>query len=388
MDIGKRLSEGACVICALAAIYEFGDKHKWWPTSWPNELGSYVLPVCVLIACAACFYMSRRLTQQKRLTDESFSKYSTESREHGETRGALRDMTTYRDQALKQRNEAITEKDNLQVELQVAINNAREDREETVRWKQRTATLEQELDRRLQEQAEHLETQGKIWSLKQSARDLRRRGADPLFLARPLDRLLWLDQVHPDAKWREDAVKWYEAVRQTEFAKGPLQEILPTLDFDELMEELDEHERKKRGQTASWMYANPEEPRVLIMNQLEQVEKRYGAWLCNYGSTTARQVRILPIRIGRFLFTFDEVQFIPSGNRKEFTQATALEMNGTRWMDLTIESSLAAHPDCAPEMLTFFVEYLNTQGHRLRTRHQGRMSGGKLVVSGQDIRQY
>jgi hypothetical protein len=145
MDYGKRFSEGACVVCALAAIYELGDKHKWWPMNWPSDLSSYVLPICVLIACVACFYMSRRLTAQKRLTDANFGRYSDESREHGETKGALRDMTTYRDRAIKQSDEVTAERGNLQAGLRLAINDGREDREETVRWKQRTAELEQKL---------------------------------------------------------------------------------------------------------------------------------------------------------------------------------------------------------------------------------------------------
>jgi hypothetical protein len=280
--------------------------------------------------------------------------------------------------------------ENIRQIAEVSRRNGLEDREEAVKWKQQTATLEQDLNGRLQDQAEHRKIQGEIWTLKQTARDLRRRGAHPLFLARPFDRLLWLDQMHPDAKWREDAVKWHETIRQAEFAKGPLQEILPALDFDELMEELDEYERTKIGLGASWMPANlAEEPLVLMMAQFEEVERRYGAWLCNYGSTSAQKVKVLPFRIGRVLFTFDEVQLIPSGNQKEFTQSTARETNGTRWTDLNIESALAFSPDCAPQVLTFFVEYVNSRGHRLRSRHLGRvMNDGKLSVLAKETRQY
>lgn len=253
---------------------------------------------------------------------------------------------------------------------------------------QYAATLQRKLGLIHQEQAERRSIQEEIWSLKQTARDLRRRGAHPLFLARPFDRLLWFDQLHPDAKWREDAVKWHEAIRQTEFAKGTAQEILPALDFDELMEELDEYERRKLGLAPSWVPANPEAPLVVMMSQFEQTEKRYGPLVCNYGATMAKNVRVLPFWIGRVLFRFEDVQLLPCGNQQEFTPSTALETSGTRWRDLTIESALAFSPDCAPRVLTFFVEYENSQGHHFRSRHEGWLKRGRLAVLGKEIRQY
>ncbi len=66
MDVGKRISETACAICALVAVYDLGDRHKWWPVNLLIDLGSYVSPICVLVACGACLYMLQRNTKLER----------------------------------------------------------------------------------------------------------------------------------------------------------------------------------------------------------------------------------------------------------------------------------------------------------------------------------
>jgi hypothetical protein len=49
----------------------------------------------------------RQLSAQKQISDENFKKYAEESRAHGETKLALATITTYRDQAVKERNDIV-----------------------------------------------------------------------------------------------------------------------------------------------------------------------------------------------------------------------------------------------------------------------------------------
>lgn len=225
--------------------------------------------------------------------------------------------------------------------------------------------------------------QMEIFGIKQTLRLLKERGAPASFMSRPFDRSYWKGDSLTDEAWMKEALAWQERLRSNAIYKWS-GDFLASLDFDELMAEIDEYELQQLGFNANFMIASGEAPMVGI-SVFETREQKYGAWLYNYGSSSALETRVLPASLGKYRMEFEYVGTIVSGDGRAFCPMTTRERRGTMWRDQSLDMIMQSHchsleaQSCLP--LSLFVEYKDREGHKLCSRNEIQMTeSGKLLV--------
>jgi len=173
----------------------------------------------------------------------------------------------------------------------------------------------------------HVETHGQItetvWSIKESARAVKRRWPNSDFEQRPLLKASWMPNGAVNAgeyPWLPFAIRWHESVYACESVAHSLAALhslyLNSLDFEEVMELLDREERRQKG-----LSTTPMPSLIMGAQRYDPIngedEKRYELGLFVRADTgIAYNVNLPAVRIGKHsLRSVAQVAIMPQGQQ-------------------------------------------------------------------------
>jgi hypothetical protein len=229
--------------------------------------------------------------------------------------------------------------------------------------------------------AKHIHVRESIWLLKEPARKIKRLWPGADFLDRPANRDLWIKpRDRPpgysdidDRGWLDDAIRWNEQFSRSPVVVGVDPGLLKSLDFDEIMDLCDRYERQQCGMMVPISSAPPSAPHVGI-SKFGMKNGRYGAFVENYRSTAAFEIRITPVRVGRYRFSFGTtVNTLTKDNGPQFIECSVKEPPITSWNGLTLFDALGERFKCIDDgfvPLNLYVTYHDSQNLRYEARHE------------------
>jgi hypothetical protein len=178
-------------------------------------------------------------------------------------------------------------------------------RSEVAKASKRIAELEQETAR-----AQPLNTarnDSEFWPLKYHLREIRRRWPDSPFILRPLYRKSWLPTAGDNAPWFISAEKWHSMAMHVQFLANAGESVLNSLDFDDVMEWLDDADRMITAGFPYRLHLPAGFPNVIAVRWGQSpVDGHWGIFVKNVGGT-ALNVRMHDVRFNTCVITCSTV---------------------------------------------------------------------------------
>jgi hypothetical protein len=234
---------------------------------------------------------------------------------------------------------------------------------------------------------------GEMWILKNRAREIKRAWPDADFNKYPLCLHSWVpavDSQHP-SPWLAMATQWRDALSKLSHVRSFPEEYLNTLDFDEVMELLDDAERVVRKLPILRAQFYNGSPDVKIMGwqpgrNIDGNPCEFGFSVHNFGSAAASNITVSPsVSIGRYALTSDiRVQPLLTAQGNAHLTVWLKSEAGSGVLSSSLPqmlSQLPKHTNGYPANPLLRLVYQDAQGTRYATKHIIESPDGMSVMA-------